>query len=277
MMDMQHAQSDLKRMIILMFAFTSISPISAQSSISEKPLTNNDIVSMVSSKLNLGIIKAAIEKSKTSFDLSPDAMIQLKKNGTPDEVVLAMLSKARTVAAKAPEDTLKWMPPGIYNRSEKGYRPVDPHLLMGSVTRGAFGTLKKTFGSLINFNIKASLVGSRALLLLEETKPAFVFILDYPARNPDDFFLVRLTQTNNARQISFQKMSSLPGIIGINDTVKIAFISKRIQDGIYEVSTTHPLQPGEYCFVYNASSLYQGNSYKGFDFSVRQQLNADGR
>jgi hypothetical protein len=232
---------------------------------------------MVSSKLNAGIIKAAIERSKASFDLSPDGMIQLKKNGTPDEVVLAMLSKARTVAAKAPEDTLKWMPPGIYNRSEKGYRPVDAHLLMSVISRGAFGTLKKTFGSFMNFNIKASLVGNRALLLIEETKPVFVFILDYPARNPEEFFLVRLTQTNNARQINFQKSSTVSGIIGINDTVKIALSSKKIQDGIYEVSTTHPLQPGEYCFIYNASGLYQGNTYKGFDFSVRLQINGDGR
>jgi hypothetical protein len=262
-------------MMLIISASLFLASAYAQTVISEKPLTNKDVVSMVSSGITAGIIKASIEKSKTAFDLSPGAMIELKKSKTPDDIVLAMISKARTAAATVPKDTLEWMSPGIYNRSEKGYRPVEPHPLLSSISKGAVGMLKRTFGTFINLPVKAAVAGSHAALIIDEARPVFLFILDFPARSPEEFFLVRLSGSPNAREISFQRNSNTASLIGINDTLRIAFTSRRIQDGAYEVSPVHPLRAGEYCFLYNASSLYKGNTYKGFDFTVMKITNSN--
>ena len=56
----------------------------------ETVLSNNDVVNMVGSGLSMGIVKAAIGRSKTNFDLSPGALIQLKKSGMPDDILLTM-------------------------------------------------------------------------------------------------------------------------------------------------------------------------------------------
>jgi hypothetical protein len=195
----------LKHMMIFISSWLLIAKDAAQSTANEKPLTNKDVVSMVSSGLTPGIIKASIEKSKTDFDISPAAMIELKKFKTPDDIVLAMISKVRAIAAAAPKDTLAWMSPGIYNRSEKGYRPVEPHFLLSLISKGAVGMLKRTVGNFINLVVRAGIPGNHAPLIISETKPAFVFILDFPARSPDEFFLVRLSVTPNARELSFQR------------------------------------------------------------------------
>jgi hypothetical protein len=100
------------RTVLTVSACFFLSESFAQSTTIEKPLTNSDVVSMVSEGISSGIIKAAIQSSKTNFDLSPAAMIGLKKLHTPDDIVLAMISKARTKAADAPADTLMRMPTG---------------------------------------------------------------------------------------------------------------------------------------------------------------------
>jgi hypothetical protein len=247
----------------------------AQTATIEKPLTNKDIVSMVSEGLSSAVIKAAIERSKTNFDLSPAAMIELKKFHTPDDIMLAMISKARAKAADAPEDTLVRMPTGIYVRSDKGYRLVEPHMFLGSSSKGAVGMLKKTFGSLINQPIKTTVADNHAPIKISEIKPIFIFILDFPARSPEEFFLIRLSASASARAFSFQKISNAPGIINANDSIKVSYSSKKIREGIYEVAPTHSFQPGEYGFIYNAAEHYKGNAFTGFDFAIAPTTNGN--
>ncbi|SRR5579871_4946114 len=265
----------LSRMITIASVCILISKSFAQSSTNEKPLTNKDIVSMVSGGISSGIIKAAIERSKTSFDLSPEAMIELKRFHTPDEIVLAMISKARIKAADAPEDSLMRMPTGIYNRSEKGYTPVASHLLLSPVTRGAVGMLKKTIGSLINQTIKTTMAGDHASMKISGMRPIFIFILDFPARSPEEFFLIRFSPSVNARAFHFQKISNTNGFINVNDTSKVEFSSKKIQEGVYEVIPTRALQPGEYCFIYNSAERYKGTVFRAFDFSIIPPANGN--
>jgi len=256
------------RMVIVLSACIISANLTAQNITIEKALTNKDIVSMVGSGLNHEIVKAAIEKSKTNFDLSATAIIQLKKSGTPDDIVLAMISRMRTATAIAPEDSFHLMTSGIYYRSKKGYRPVEGHVLIGEHSKGAFGRLKKTFGSLLNLTMVAKITGDHSPTTLEEPKPELIFILDYPVRSASDFFLVKLQVKGNSRQFNFQKISDANGLIAVNDTLKIAFISRKMEDGIYQVTPAHPLRRGEYCFLYNSSALYKGSNFMAFDFKI---------
>lgn len=54
-------------------------------------LSNRDVVEMVGAKTEAEIILAKIKASDSNFDTSPDALRQLKADGVPDEIILAMI------------------------------------------------------------------------------------------------------------------------------------------------------------------------------------------
>jgi hypothetical protein len=56
------------------------------------PLTNKDVVQMVKSGLGEEIVVAKIRSSPSNFDTSPAALTQLKSEGVPDKVILAMVN-----------------------------------------------------------------------------------------------------------------------------------------------------------------------------------------
>ena len=60
-----------------------------------KPITNADIVAMATARLSDDVIVNAIRRLATpSFDLSPSALIELKKTGVSDRVIAAMQESA---------------------------------------------------------------------------------------------------------------------------------------------------------------------------------------
>ena len=60
-----------------------------------KPLTNADVVKMAKAGLAESTIIAAIQANPTDFDVSPDALIALKKAGVPAEVMNAMAAASK--------------------------------------------------------------------------------------------------------------------------------------------------------------------------------------
>ena len=57
-----------------------------------RPLTNDDILDMVGGGLSPNTIVLAIQKKTSNFDVSPSALLRLKRAGVPDAVMQAMLS-----------------------------------------------------------------------------------------------------------------------------------------------------------------------------------------
>jgi hypothetical protein len=57
-----------------------------------KPLTNDDVISMVKANLEESTIILSIQTSSTAFDTSPQALISLKSQGVPPKVLDAMLA-----------------------------------------------------------------------------------------------------------------------------------------------------------------------------------------
>jgi len=100
----------LTLLCLLLIVVGWLNPIVAQTA----PLTNQDVISMQKSELGAEIILAKIKNSRANFDTSPTALQDLKKEGVPDSVVLAMIE------AMTPKPTAPALP------VEK--RPVDPSL-----------------------------------------------------------------------------------------------------------------------------------------------------
>src|SRR5215216_466556 len=60
-------------------------------------LTNASVVKLVRAGFKEKTVIAIINARPVSFDLSPDRLIELKKGGVPERVILAMIARAELV------------------------------------------------------------------------------------------------------------------------------------------------------------------------------------
>jgi hypothetical protein len=67
-------------------------PDAAQSG-ADAPLTNASVVKLVRAKFSEKTIIAIVRTRPARFDLSPDRLIELKKSGVPERIILAMLAR----------------------------------------------------------------------------------------------------------------------------------------------------------------------------------------
>src|SRR5215210_2145575 len=68
-----------------------------QSSASAATLTNASVVKLVRAGFKEKTLIAIINARPVSFDLSPDRLIELKKGGVPERVILAMLARTESI------------------------------------------------------------------------------------------------------------------------------------------------------------------------------------
>lgn len=77
---------------------------SAAQSDAETPLTNTSIVKLVRAKFSEKTVIAIIRVRPVRFDLSPDRLIELKKNGVGERIILTMLARSEGDAFAARDD-----------------------------------------------------------------------------------------------------------------------------------------------------------------------------
>jgi hypothetical protein len=76
----------------------------------EQMLTNLSVIKLARAKFSDKVIVAVIESRPARFDLSPDRLVELKRGGVSERVILAMLARergaslARSDAERDPED-----------------------------------------------------------------------------------------------------------------------------------------------------------------------------
>jgi hypothetical protein len=70
----------------------------------DAPLTNAAIVKLVRAKFSEKTIVAIIRARPAQFDLSPDGLIELKKSGVGERIILTMLARAEGDALSAADD-----------------------------------------------------------------------------------------------------------------------------------------------------------------------------
>ena len=77
--------------ILLVFSFTSVRAQAQHNN--QGPLTNSSIVKLVKAGFKEKTIISIIAARQSNFDLSPERMIELKRSGVTEKVILAMLSR----------------------------------------------------------------------------------------------------------------------------------------------------------------------------------------
>ena len=96
--------------ISILFCLTSLAVRAQQS---EAPLTNASVVKLVRAGFKEKTVIAIIHSRVSRFNLDPDKLIELKRNGVSENVILAML--ARNEAFVITDDD--WMDDSEFGRS----------------------------------------------------------------------------------------------------------------------------------------------------------------
>ena len=86
----------------LLLVFVAASPAAARAqgrggAASSTTLTNASVLKLVRAGFKEKTLIAIINSRPVSFDLSPDRLIELKKGGVPERVILAMLARADSI------------------------------------------------------------------------------------------------------------------------------------------------------------------------------------
>jgi hypothetical protein len=97
-------------------------PAAARAQGGEAPLTNASVIKLVRAGFREKTVIAIIRARPSRFDLSPDRLIELKKGGVSERVILAMLERQEAVAL-ASED---WEDDGFFREGGAAKQPGQP-------------------------------------------------------------------------------------------------------------------------------------------------------
>jgi len=263
----------------------------------EELMTNDEVISLVTAGLSKQIIINKIRTSKTSFDLSTDSLIKLKKTGVDDDIVNAMLeaksgksmtgsgATSASVNNGNPNDPMSPHDFGIYLFEEKdGQRKMTQLSATVSAqnrTGGAVTAAITPFG-LGKVKTKANLPGTTAAIQIQSARPTFYFYLDTKSgglntatgipSNPSEFALVKFNIRSDNREITIAKANQWGAKGGLSDESVMPVTIDNLGNGIFKVTPQKDLKIGEYGFYL----LNSGNSNasaaigaKFFDFGVK--------
>ena len=263
----------MKIVLTFLLCLLVISVTAAQEA--KKPLTNADVIEMSKAGLPERTIVLAIQKGPTSFDTSPQALIQLKNQGVSPTVLDAMLqpgsataTSSQTASAVRQNDNLNPLasgsnPPassagGIYlvdgsQRTPMKYSSTDAR--SNSMLGAVVNPFHKT-------RFRAALTGNHAQLRTKNTAPIFEAWIEADANPSDVIVIVRLKAKSETREIEtlragitgsssgFRKEDCLP--VTLEELTSTASTNRKL----YRVKLVNPLVPGEYALVYLSGMFY---------------------
>lgn len=108
----------LELTILVAVLLAVVTPSLAQSP-GDAPLTNADVVKMVKAGVPESVILRKVQMSESSFATSPDALIELKRQHVPDDVMAAMVDSE--AAMRMPPGEADAVPPAVW-QSANGHR-----------------------------------------------------------------------------------------------------------------------------------------------------------
>ena len=280
-------------LLLMLFVVGANLPVFAQ----EETMTNEEVISLTKAGLAPSIIIGKIRTSKTNFDMSTNALIQLKQAGVTDETVTAMLEakSGRSTAVPTsgvaaagevgdPNDPMSKHAYGIYLYEERdGQRKMtqlQPNVSGQNRTGGSFTAAITPFG-LGKVKTKANLPGRNADLQIKSVSPVFYFYLDVSSgglntssgvpSSPNEFTLVRFNQRSDNREVTISKQNSWGGKGGLSDEYVVPLKAEDLGNGIFRITPAVDLKKGEYGFyLVNSgnSNVNAGIGSKFFDFGV---------
>ena len=261
----------------------------------KKPLANDDVLQMVKAGFPESMIIKAIGANDTNFDVSVQALTDLKNGGISQPVLEAMLAaeekkktaeavtKPANAAPPDPNDPKSPHGSGIYWLSKNGTGSHMTRLEVSSYSQSKTGGMMASGMTMGIHKVKwkAVLPGPRAALRINEANPEFYFYFDEKsqglgqssarpeASKPEEFSLTRMSASSKERELVVGQASITGGSTGTRSGDTIPVNVEKVAPGIYKVTTGKALDPGEYCFVPPSGAVGYGMAGGTlFDFGV---------
>ena len=253
-----------------------------------EPLTIEKVLELNALQIGDDAIIAKIQSDRTVFDLSTDQIIELRKKGLSSAVVAAMLkTKGGPKLSLDSPDPMVPHAPGLYVLEGEGAAAkmskmnftVSSQAKTGGILGYAFT------GGIASMSVKVAIQNETAPIKTSGN-PKFYFFFDGTSTevasttwasgantfvsSPAEFTLVQLSKKSGRREARVGSMNIAGAKSGVMDKDRLAFRSNEIRPGVYEVTPSAQLQPGEYGFIFSLAGAGSGGAMTAriFDFSV---------
>lgn len=270
--------------------------LAASGAMAQETLTNDSVLKLLEAGLPAEAIVAKIKSSPGKFDLSTDQLIALKNKGVPGSVLAAMLEPKAAVAAElssdSPDPNVPHYP-GVYMfgaQDQRMYRMIATASNQAK-TGGILGYALT--GGIASASIKATIPGQNAKVKSGIRQPTFYMFFDESVpramavgsasvwtgsngsvtSSPAELSLVRFAEKKGAREARVGSLNIAGSKQGVMDKDRISFETEQVKPGVFKVTPSQPLLPGEYGFI---QALTGGNVSGGggaltarvYDFSI---------
>lgn len=264
--------------------------ITAYGQSNDEVLTNASVTNLYIKGLSPSIIVSKIKTSKTNFDVTTDALIKLKEQKIPDDIVNAMVEATGNKENLSGDinDPNSYHESGIYY-----YNPIvnKPEIILLEPSVSAQTKSGSGLGAAMSYGIastktKATLDGGSAHLQIDEAIPIFYFYFDKGSNlnnsstffasstSPNEFILVKMDVKKKSREFVTGKINAYSGgTFGVDEKYKVEFDFVKLKSGSYKVTPKSNLKPGEYCFMYAGNTTGYGAAGKVYDFGIKAHDN----
>jgi hypothetical protein len=276
---------------VLCFVCLFVSWLSTTAVAAEEKLTNASVIEMHKLEFGDSVVVEKIKNSTCAFDVSLDALKQLKDAGISDPIIQAMIaatSATKPAAAASvgtatgdPNDPQVAHETGIWLFQQLGGKNkmtmLTPNTFDQVSTGGGFGV---AWGG--TAKMRSVLQGTHADLQIPDSKPVFYFYFDQSgsslssaskaATTPTDFALVEMEirKDKKVRRLEIGKVNIGGSKQGLSEKTVRAIQSEKVADGIYKATPQDGLKDGEYAFVYKSGT----SGGKVFDFGIETGMDA---
>jgi hypothetical protein len=223
----------------------------------ERPLTNDDVISMTKADLGDAIISSKIAKAPaTKFDTSPDALVKLKKAGVSPTVIGAMLDRdagGGQASAPAPKN-------GSAQTSASRVRLITPD---GTLDLSSYVGSESSTYAYVTMLFWLNFPGLHSAQRTHESRPALLLKSEQDPRSR--YFIVRLdvNQKSGDRSLKMGKGGafSFKATTTPDSDWTFPFDSERLSPDSWKLTLKAALKPGEY-------GVYAAQNAELYEFGV---------
>jgi hypothetical protein len=261
---------------ILLLVSVVSGPLNAASQPAQKPLTNEDVLTMVQAGLPPDVVIEKIKASKTAFDTSTEGLVALKKAGVGGDIIRIMVNPA--AAAKSGAGSAS--PFVDTNAPAPCQVPPNGQAPWLSGTSPAMWTLNPDKGERTEITYERGTIahvgfagfGSRLLVLHPiratarvKTQAQFLSCL-----NPTEAPLVHfsLDDKSNERNTSVGRTTPFNVSFNISEEDLVPTKFEKTPEGYYRITPESALKAGEYGFVPQGSIGFFSAGERVYTFGV---------
>jgi hypothetical protein len=238
--------------------------------LAQQPLSNDSIEKMAKAGLSDDVIVSMIQSQPGNYDLNPDTLVAMKKDGVSDKVLSAMAAKNaappadKAAASDKGKDPYDDMEIGVYHKVKDAWTLIETEPVNWKT-----GGVMKSIASqgIVKGDVNGHLQGNSSTTKMNTP-------VEFLIKTPDgveatDFQLVRLHVKSDARE--FRTVTG--GVFhasGGSSRDAIPFQQTRIAKRTYKITLPDTVPPGEFAFLAPGltGSSASGSTGKAYTFHL---------